>query len=42
MTVLDRTTAKVGVIKGAKSKGYFSRAEAVGTKRVPTPGSHGG
>ncbi len=39
---LVRTYAEVGVMKWAKSKGYFAQAEAVGTKKVLTLRSYGG
>ncbi len=39
---LVRTYAEKGVMKWAKSKGYFAQAEAVGTKKVLTLRSYGG
>ncbi len=42
VTELVRTYAEEGVMKWAKSKGYFAQAEAVGTKRVLTLRSYGG
>ena len=42
VTELVRTYAEGGVMKWAKSKGYFAQAEAVGTKRVLTLRSFGG
>lgn len=39
---LSRTYAAEGVMKWARSKGYFATAEAVGTKRVLTLRSYGG
>ena len=42
VTELVRTYAELGVMKWAKSKGYFAQAEAVGTKKVLTLRSYGG
>ncbi|MCZ6688697.1 MAG: hypothetical protein O7H41_03740 [Planctomycetota bacterium] len=39
---LTRTYAEEGIMKWAKSKGYFAIAEAVGQKRVLTLRSYGG
>ncbi len=39
---LTRTYAEEGVMKWARSKGYFAIAEAVGTKRVLTLRGYGG
>ena len=39
---LVRTYAEEGMMKWAKSKGYFAQAEATGTKRVLTLRSYGG
>ena len=39
---LTRTYAEEGVLRWAKSKGYFAQAEASGTKRVLTLRSYGG
>ncbi len=39
---LVRTYAEVGVMKWAKSRGYFAQAETVGTKKVLTLRSYGG
>ncbi len=39
---LTRTYAEEGVMKWAKSKGYFVGTEAVGTKKVLTLRSYGG
>ncbi len=42
VTELVRTYAEEGVMKWAKSKGYFAQIEVVGTKRVLTLRSYGG
>ncbi len=42
VTELVRTYAEEGVMKWAKSKGYFAQSEAVGTKKVLTLRSYGG
>ena len=39
---LTRTYAEEGVMRWAKSRGYFATAEAVGTKKVLTLRSYGG
>ncbi len=39
---LTRTYAEEGVMRWARSKGYFAQAEAVGNKRVLTLRSYGG
>ena len=39
---LTRTYAEQGVMKWAKSKGYFAQAETVGTKKILTLRSYGG
>ncbi len=39
---LTRSYAEEGVMKWAKSKGYFATAEAVGNKKVLTLRSYGG
>ncbi len=42
VTELVRTYAEEGVMKWARSKGYFAQAEAAGTGRVLTLRSYGG
>ena len=42
VTELVRTYAEEGVMKWARSKGYFAIAEAQGTKKVLTLRSYGG
>ena len=39
---LTRTYAEEGVMKWARSKGYFAQAETVGNKKVLTLRSYGG
>ena len=39
---LTRTYAEEGVMKWARSKGYFAQTEAVGNKKVLTLRSYGG
>ncbi len=39
---LTRTYAEEGIMKWAKSKGYFAQTEAQGTKKVLTLRSYGG
>ena len=41
-SLFRRGYAEEGVVKWARSKGYFAQSEAVGTKKVLTLRSYGG